>query len=372
MLTPMRTGIGLILVLGAVAWGCAPATKVAAPATKVAAPASPAVKPDEKRSRVDPKPATPGELEARVEGNLVTVAGKAYEGKELAEELGRLRGGAKVLKVRVTPGSTDVAFADALEAAAKAGFEHVAIDHGGEQLTAELSDGAEQVRIVSWRSNDRVIVFDLKPRTGTSGWLGSFDFTDTASIASLREKVAAACQQQPCTTELDLLPEARPTVWQTLSTWHRAMSDVPALSYRVLAMVPRPKGDAKGFPLPSEAAPAGPAAPGSKPPKVRLGATTVSGRLRPAVIQQIVRSNFGRFRVCYESGLGRNSELTGRVSARFVIGRDGKVSNVADGGSDVPDAEVVSCTLQAFYGIEFPPPANGIVTVVYPIMFAPG
>jgi hypothetical protein len=48
------------------------------------------------------------------------------------------------------------------------------------------------------------------------------------------------------------------------------------------------------------------------------------------------------------------------------------VSNVADGGSDMPDAEVVSCTLKAFYGLEFPPPANGIVTVVYPIMFAPG
>jgi hypothetical protein len=38
--------------------------------------------------------------------------------------------------------STDVGFAEALEAAAKAGFEHVAIDHGGEQLTAEVSDGA--------------------------------------------------------------------------------------------------------------------------------------------------------------------------------------------------------------------------------------
>jgi hypothetical protein len=60
------------------------------------------------------------------------------------------------------------------------------------------------------------------------------------------------------------------------------------------------------------------------------------------------------------------------ASARFVIRRDGKVSNVADGGSDMSDAEVVSCTLKAFYGLEFPPPANGIVTVVYPIMFAPG
>jgi hypothetical protein len=167
MLAPMRTGIGLILLLGSLEWGCAPARKAAAPT-------SPAVNPEEKLLSIDAKPAVTSELEARVEGDLLTVTGKPYEGKELAEELGRLRGGRKVLKLRVTPEATDLAFADALQAAAKAGFEHVAIDHGGEQLTAEVNARAEQVRIVSWRSNDRLIVFDLKPPAGTSGWLGGF------------------------------------------------------------------------------------------------------------------------------------------------------------------------------------------------------
>jgi hypothetical protein len=107
-------------------------------------------------------------------------------------------------------------------------------------------------------------------------------------------------------------------------------------------------------------------------PRVRTGATTVSGRLPPEVIQRIVRQNFGRFRTCYEQGLDRNPNLQGRVSARFVIGRDGAVSNVSNGGSDLPDSGVVSCVLSAFYGLEFPQPEGGIVTVVYPIMFAPG
>lgn len=110
----------------------------------------------------------------------------------------------------------------------------------------------------------------------------------------------------------------------------------------------------------------------TKAPKVRMGATQVSGRLPPEVIQRIVRQNYGRFRMCYEQGLSRNPNLEGRVSVRFVIGRDGSVSNVSNGGSDIPDSGVVGCVVRAYYGLSFPQPEGGIVTVVYPIMFSPG
>lgn len=107
-------------------------------------------------------------------------------------------------------------------------------------------------------------------------------------------------------------------------------------------------------------------------PKVRMGATTVSGRLPKEVIQRIVRQNYGRFRLCYEKGLAANPSLEGRVSVRFVINRNGSVSNVSNGGSSMPDSNVVNCTVRAFYGLSFPKPEGGIVTVTYPIMFAPG
>jgi len=110
----------------------------------------------------------------------------------------------------------------------------------------------------------------------------------------------------------------------------------------------------------------------TRPPQVRMGATTVSGRLPPEVIQRIVRQNYGRFRLCYENGLRNNPNLQGRVSVRFVIGRDGSVSNVGNAGSDLPDPAVVSCVTRAYYGLSFPQPEGGIVTVVYPIMFSPG
>ena len=110
----------------------------------------------------------------------------------------------------------------------------------------------------------------------------------------------------------------------------------------------------------------------TKSPSLRQGATQVNGRLPPEVIQRIVRQNFGRFRLCYENGLRNNPNLQGRVAVRFVIGRDGAVSNVSNGGSDMPDGGVVSCVVRAFFGLSFPTPEGGIVTVTYPIMFAPG
>jgi len=108
-------------------------------------------------------------------------------------------------------------------------------------------------------------------------------------------------------------------------------------------------------------------------PRIRPdGTSTVNGHIPPEVIQRVVRQNFGRFRACYEGGLRTNPNLTGRVAARFVIDRTGAVSNAANGGSDLPDSKVISCVLSAFYGLSFPSPDAGVVTVTYPIMFSPG
>jgi hypothetical protein len=107
-------------------------------------------------------------------------------------------------------------------------------------------------------------------------------------------------------------------------------------------------------------------------PRVRHGITNVDGGHLPAsTIQRVVQQNFGRFRSCYETGLKTNPNLTGRVTARFVIARDGSVSTVASGGSDLPDASVVSCVLRAYGSLSFPAPSDGIVRVSYPLMFSP-
>jgi hypothetical protein len=105
-------------------------------------------------------------------------------------------------------------------------------------------------------------------------------------------------------------------------------------------------------------------------PRVRDAVATVNGRLRPEVIQRVVRENFGRFRFCYEAGLRSNPSLEGRVVVKFVIDRGGAVGFSADAGSDLADTHVTQCVVRAFEDLSFPSPDGGMVTVVYPIAFS--
>lgn len=106
-------------------------------------------------------------------------------------------------------------------------------------------------------------------------------------------------------------------------------------------------------------------------PKIATGRTTINGGLPPEIVQRLVRlQSFGRFRACYEEGLARARGLEGKVSVRFVIGKDGAVANVADAGSDLPDPRVKKCILAAFSALTFPAPEGGVVTVVYPMDFS--
>jgi outer membrane biosynthesis protein TonB len=99
--------------------------------------------------------------------------------------------------------------------------------------------------------------------------------------------------------------------------------------------------------------------------------TSVNGRLPPEAIKHVIRSNFGRFRQCYEDGLRRHPKLSGRVQVKFVIDRSGAVASSIDDGSDLPDTAAVACVVRAFGALQFPQPEGGLVTVVYPIVFNP-
>ena len=98
---------------------------------------------------------------------------------------------------------------------------------------------------------------------------------------------------------------------------------------------------------------------------------TTNGRLPRDVIQRIIRQSAGRYRACYETGLRTNPALEGRVEVRFVIDRAGQVSTAQDGSSDLPNDAVRSCIVKSFYALSFPPPENGTVTVVYPMVLTP-
>jgi hypothetical protein len=109
----------------------------------------------------------------------------------------------------------------------------------------------------------------------------------------------------------------------------------------------------------------------AKAPPIRYSQPEVNGRLPAELIQRVVRQNEGRFRLCYEKGLRGNPTLTGRVTTRFVIDRNGQVNLAADGGSDLPDATVRQCVISSFTALSFPESNTGMVTVTYPLMFTP-
>jgi hypothetical protein len=101
------------------------------------------------------------------------------------------------------------------------------------------------------------------------------------------------------------------------------------------------------------------------------GPVSSNGHLPPEVIQRVVRQNFGRFTMCYQTGLRTNPTLEGRVTVKFVISPDGSVQLASDGGSNIPDTTVRDCVIRSFTGISFPSPDSGQVTVTYPLMFTP-
>ena len=131
----------------------------------------------------------------------------------------------------------------------------------------------------------------------------------------------------------------------------------------------------------------------TREPAARCGGDTLllrptAGRLAPTKIQTVLLDHFDEIRKCYADGLGRDPKLTGRVTARFVITREGTVDAVINAASDpippdavappsdptvppISDAKVVACVLAVVKKLTFPKPDGGTVTVVYPFVFSP-
>jgi hypothetical protein len=96
------------------------------------------------------------------------------------------------------------------------------------------------------------------------------------------------------------------------------------------------------------------------------------GVLDLAAVDDIVNSGFPLFARCYRDGVQRNSNLDGAVRLRFVVGEEGHVTVVEDGGSDLTDRQVIDCVAEGFYALQFPEPQRGDAHLVYRIHFDAG
>jgi hypothetical protein len=106
-------------------------------------------------------------------------------------------------------------------------------------------------------------------------------------------------------------------------------------------------------------------------PQLKQLPTSVKGRLPVEVIDRILRQNFGRFRLCYEAGLGKNPALAGSVATSFTIGKDGSVASVKEPSGSLSDAATRSCVASHYKSLSFPQPEGGTVDVTSTIDFQP-
>lgn len=103
----------------------------------------------------------------------------------------------------------------------------------------------------------------------------------------------------------------------------------------------------------------------TRAPTIRRGATSSSSRLSEAYVQAKLFERFDAYQRCGRDWPGSVRRVT--LGLRFVIGRDGLVSNVEiTDGADVPTM-VQACATVATEQLRFSPPEGGIVVVKYPL-----
>ncbi|MBT9558291.1 MAG: AgmX/PglI C-terminal domain-containing protein, partial [Myxococcales bacterium] len=115
---------------------------------------------------------------------------------------------------------------------------------------------------------------------------------------------------------------------------------------------------------------------GPKKPK-RIGRLDTSGGqsagfCKKENIASVVRSRASAIRACYEARLQVNEKLAGKLTARWTIGVDGKVTAPSISSNTVGDPAVGSCLLGVVRRLNFQKPEGGVCIVQWPFVFNPG
>lgn len=108
-------------------------------------------------------------------------------------------------------------------------------------------------------------------------------------------------------------------------------------------------------------------------PAVRIASGTTTGVLDKDLIRRVVRAHINEVRACYNQGLTRQPNLSGRVVVQFQIAGTGKVvASVPLASSSLEDVAVQRCVAKAVKRWSFPKASKGGTSMVtYPFVFTP-
>jgi hypothetical protein len=90
-----------------------------------------------------------------------------------------------------------------------------------------------------------------------------------------------------------------------------------------------------------------------------------------AAIGRVVRRNWGRISMCYQTGLRKSPALQGQMAIAFVVGPHGEVTVARDDGSTIRDATVRDCVVGIFYSFTFPPHHGPATEIPYRFALTP-
>ena len=110
-----------------------------------------------------------------------------------------------------------------------------------------------------------------------------------------------------------------------------------------------------------------------RPADVDTGEIISFGALDKALIDAVVKRNMAQIKYCYQRELTKNPSLSGKVTVKFTIAKDGSVSSAMTKSSSMANPSVESCINARFMRFQFPEPlGGGLVVVSYPFLFSPG
>lgn len=106
--------------------------------------------------------------------------------------------------------------------------------------------------------------------------------------------------------------------------------------------------------------------------KIKLGAGASQGFCKKGNISSVVRRRAGAIRACYEQRLQLKPNLKGKLTVRWTIKMDGKVSGVSATKNSVGDSTVSNCVMRVVRRMRFQKPEGGICVVQWPFVFSAG
>ena len=106
-------------------------------------------------------------------------------------------------------------------------------------------------------------------------------------------------------------------------------------------------------------------------PRIKSGDVVVQGSLDKAVITRVIRAHEAQVRYCYERRLMTTPGLAGRVSLRFAVAADGRVSSVTIDNDTVHDTELTACLVSRAKTWRFPSHPGTAVVFTWPWLFQP-